>query len=160
MEKVIKLKEAVVLSGSLRSQGKTVVLVGGCFDILHIGHLHFLERAKKTGDTLIVALEHDETVKRLKGADRPIHSQEHRAKILSSIGIIDHIILLPPMKTHADYFSLVENLKPTIIAATSGDPHLKQKRAQANMFGSKLKVVTKPIINNSTSRLLKILGID
>lgn len=160
MGKVVNFRQAEKLCKTARSAGKTVVLVGGCFDILHIGHLHFLERAKTVGDVLMVALEHDENVKRLKGEKRPINPQNNRAKILSALEVVDYIIPLPPMKTHAEYFTLVKSLRPDTIAVTAGDPHLKQKVAQAETVGGKVKVVTKPVINGSTSKLLKILGLD
>lgn len=159
MEKIIKLKMAINLSETLRSQGKTIVLAGGCFDILHLGHLHFLEKAKMAGDVLMIALESDENVKKLKGEGRPINSQKDRAKILTALRIVDYVILLPFMKGHADYFSLVKNLKPDIIAVTAGDPQLKQKKEQAKAVNGKVKVVTPYLKTASTSQLVKILGI-
>lgn len=157
---IIRLKEATDISERLHRNNKTVVLVGGCFDILHLGHLHFLERAKRAGDILLVALENDETIRRLKGGKRPINLQKDRAQILSMLRIVDGVILLPPMKTHADYFSLVKNLKPDIIAVTAGDPQLKQKKEQAKMVDGKVKIVTPYLKTASTSGLVKILGID
>ena len=160
MGKIIDVTEAEKVVERIKTQGGRVVLVGGCFDLLHIGHLEFLEKAKAAGDILMVALEHDKNVKRLKGEKRPINHQKNRAKVLSALEMVDYIIPLPPMKTHDDYFALVKNLRPDIIAVTAGDPHLKQKVEQAKTVRGKLEVVTKPIINGSTSKLLKILGLD
>lgn len=160
MNKILTLPQAKTIAKKTRAGGKTIVLVGGCFDILHIGHLHFLERAKAKGDILIIALEHDENVKRLKGEKRPVNPQKNRAKTLSALEVVDYVLLLPVMKTHEDYFTLVKTLKPDIIAVTEGDPYLKQKLAQAKTVGGRVGIVTKPIINGSTSKLLKILGID
>ena len=64
-----------------------IVLVGGCFDILHLGHVVFLEKAKKEGDVLVVLLESDEKVRFLKGKGRPVHTQSERAEILSALKV-------------------------------------------------------------------------
>ncbi len=72
------------------------VLVGGCFDLLHFGHIKFLEEAKKSGDYLVVALESDENVRRTKGETRPIHTQEQRKAMLESLTCVDEVIMLPP----------------------------------------------------------------
>lgn len=158
MGKIITLKQAEEIIKRLKNGAKTVVLAGGCFDILHLGHLRFLEKAKKEGDILLVALEHDETIKRLKGKDRPINPQKDRARILSALKVVDYVVLLPPMESHADYFSLVKNLKPDVIAVTSGDPHLEQKKKQARVVGGEVRVVTPLFKTPSTTKLLKLCG--
>lgn len=160
MGKIIHLKKAIGVSRQLKKAGKTIVLAGGCFDLLHIGHLQFLEKAKKEGDILTIALENDANVKQIKGLNRPINSQEDRAKILASVSLINYIILLPKMEGHKDYFSLVQALKPDVIAVTKGDPYLEQKQKQARMVGGKLRVVIGHLKSSSTSQLVKILGID
>lgn len=160
MKKILDLEQAQPLAKNLRKEGKTTVLTGGCFDILHLGHIKFLTAAKKQGEVLMVALESDENVKKLKGAGRPINTQKVRAEILSALEMVNYVILLPLMDGHADYFSLVQNLKPAVIAVTAGDPHLKQKQKQAQIIGAVLKVVTTHLESTSTSRLVKILGLD
>lgn len=158
MEKIINPKEASKVIKGQKALGRKVVLAGGCFDILHLGHLAFLEKAKKEGDILLVALENDKTIKRLKGKDRPINSQKDRARILSALKVVDYVVLLPPMESHADYFSLVKNLKPDVIAVTSGDPHLEQKKKQARVVGGEVRVVTPLFKTPSTTKLLKLCG--
>ena len=101
-----------------RNHKVKVVLVGGCFDILHYGHISFLEKAKSLGDCLIVALESDENVKKLKGPGRPIHTQKQRAGMLKELKCVDEVILLPPIP---DYERLVQKIEPDIIAITQGD---------------------------------------
>src|SRR5271155_5547011 len=73
MGKIIHLKESKQLTNELHQQNQKMVLVGGCFDILHIGHITFLEEAKKQGDMLLVLLESDETITQTKGPHRPIN---------------------------------------------------------------------------------------
>lgn len=74
----------------LRSQGKTVVFTNGCFDILHIGHVSYLEAAKKLGDVLLVGVNSDDSVRRLKGASRPVNSEFDRAALLSALRAVDY----------------------------------------------------------------------
>lgn len=138
----------------MRSPGKSIVLVGGCFDILHPGHIIFLKKARKAGDELIVLLESDEKVKQIKGIKRPVHSQKMRALMLKSLKFVDRVILLPFMETEMEYDALIRNIKPDIIAATYGDPANKHKKRAARLAGAKLEYVTKMIGNHSTSRIL------
>jgi FAD synthetase len=134
-----------------------IVLVGGCFDILHIGHITFLEKAKKAGDYLIVLLESDQAIQKLKGKNRPINSQADRAKILSSLKVVDKVIALPVMKD-LDYDELVKKIKPAVIATTSGDSGIHHKKRAAKLVGAKVKVVTKNIKDQSTTNLVKLLS--
>jgi len=91
--KVISLKKFVKIRKKLKKEGKTVVFTNGCFDILHKGHVHLLKRAKKLGDILIVGLNSDSSVKRIKGEKRPIFSVKDRAFVLSSIDVVDYIVI-------------------------------------------------------------------
>lgn len=138
---------------------KRVVLVGGCFDLIHYGHISFLQEAKKHGDHLIVALESDENVRRRKGDLRPIHSQEQRAKMLRALVFIDEVLILPHMQTDKDYFDLVRRIKPEVIAVTQGDPYIEKKQRQAKEIGAIVVVIPK-IATPSTSQLAKLLGLE
>jgi FAD synthetase len=139
---------------------KSVVLVGGCFDVLHLGHIIFLEKAKKLGDKLVVLLEADENIKKDKGNNRPINNQENRAKILMSLKTVDKVIKLPEMKNDEEYFNLIKKISPTIIAVTDGDKRIFQKKEQAKKIGAKLIKVTKVIPYQSTSRIVEIITQD
>lgn len=157
MGKVIGVEEAINISKNLRSADKIVVLAGGCFDILHQGHTAFLENAKQEGDILFVALESDETVRRLKGFDRPVNSQKKRAENLSTLPVVDYIVLLPKMTADEDYFNLTKKLAPQIIAITEGDPKQAEKEKQAKAVSGKIKVVIKHLANYSTTQLIREL---
>lgn len=135
------------------------VLVGGCFDILHFGHITFLKQAKMLGDSLIVALESDGNVKRVKGDMRPIHTQEQRKTMLEALSFIDEVIALPPMNTDQEYVTFVQKIQPAVIAVTEGDPILEKKRQQANLVGANLVVIPK-VRTPSTSQLAKLLGLE
>ena len=144
----------------LPKEGKgRIVLTGGCFDILHIGHVRFLSEAKKLGQYLVILLENDKNVKRLKGENKPVFRQEERAEMLSALESVDLVVLLPMMEKDSDYLNLIEEIKPDIIAVTENDPQMEKKKGQAKKIGGALKVI--PMIKTlSTSKLAKIVGVD
>ena len=90
--KICKLNDLKNLSDYYKSNGKIIVGTNGCFDLFHAGHLDSLEFASKQGDKLFVGLNSDKSVKSLKGQNRPIISFEDRARILSSISFVDHVV--------------------------------------------------------------------
>ncbi len=77
----------------LRQECKTIVTTNGCFDILHVGHVRYLEKAKSFGDVLIVALNSDKSVKSIKGEGRPINNENDRAEVLSALRSVDYVVL-------------------------------------------------------------------
>ncbi len=135
------------------------MLVGGCFDLLHFGHIQFLTEAKKLGDRLVVALESDESVRRMKGATRPIHTQAQRQAMLESLSVVDEVIPLTPLKTDADYAALVTSVHPSVIALTQGDPMEIKKRAHAALIHAEVVLIPK-VHTPSTSQLAKLLDLE
>lgn len=160
MQKILTVDYASEKSNELHKQGKTIVLAGGCFDILHIGHVEFLERAKKLGDVLFVALESDETIRKGKGDNRPINTQTDRATVLAALSSVDYVILLPPMERNQDYDIFTLALKPAIIATTKGDEARHHKERQARLLGGKVIDVMQRLHTISTSRLATLLALD
>ncbi len=158
MRKIITLDALLKTSQILKKRG-TSVLVGGCFDILHIGHIKFLQQAKLQADILIVLLENDMKVKHLKGNNRPIHTQQERAQILSAIEYVDIVVLLPHLTDDNQYSKIVNALHPDIIAVTQQDPFLEKKKNQAEQVGGKVYVVPK-VDTFSSSRLAQQLGLE
>jgi rfaE bifunctional protein nucleotidyltransferase chain/domain len=136
-----------------------IVLTGGCFDILHVGHVRFLSEAKKMGDYLVVLLENDKNVKRLKGGNRPVFIQKERAEMLSALGSVDLVVLLPAMENDSDYLNLIRVINPDIIVVSENDPLIEKKRGQAKQIGGELKVISF-IKTLSTSKLAKIIGVE
>ncbi len=155
MAKIVSIKESESLLKNLKKQGKKTVLAGGCFDILHPGHVVFLEKARKAGDILIVLLESDRSVKKLKGNSRPFHNQKMRAKVLSAMEAVDFVLLLPFITSQRIYDQIIGSIKPDIIAVTRGYAKIDYHRRAAKMTGAKLKFVTNMIGNHSTSRILE-----
>lgn len=153
--KIVSIEEAKKISKQLKYDGKRIVLAGGCFDIIHPGHLIYLEKAKTQGDVLFVALESDSNVRRLKGEDRPINGQLQRAEQLANLSFADYIILLPALLGYRQYFDLTQKLSPHIIAITEGDPKQKEKEIQTKEIGAKVIAVVKHYKKYSTTKLLK-----
>ncbi|MCC5790755.1 MAG: adenylyltransferase/cytidyltransferase family protein [Opitutales bacterium] len=91
--KLRNLEEAVTRRLQLRQQGQTLVLTNGCFDLLHAGHVHYLQAASQLGDELWVLVNSDDSVRSLKGPHRPVQKEEHRAYVLSALSCIDLICL-------------------------------------------------------------------
>ncbi len=90
---VVSLEGAVTIREQLRAEGKTIVLTNGHFDILHVGHVDCLQRAKALGDVLIVGLNSDASTRLLKGEKRPIVPQEERAQLLAALQCVDYVIV-------------------------------------------------------------------
>ncbi|MDD4860458.1 MAG: D-glycero-beta-D-manno-heptose 1-phosphate adenylyltransferase [Candidatus Omnitrophica bacterium] len=85
--------EAAKIIARLKKQGKRVVFTNGCFDILHVGHVEYLSRARKMGNALVIGLNGDISVRSLKGKGRPVNNEKDRAKVLSALGFVDHIVI-------------------------------------------------------------------
>jgi len=92
-EHIKSFKEIKELVKNLKKRGKKIVFTNGCFDLLHRGHVKYLEKAKENGDVLIVGLNSDQSVKRLKGDDRPINTQYDRAYLLASLEVVDYVVI-------------------------------------------------------------------
>lgn len=157
MNKILLTEDVNQLATYIQKQNKRIVLAGGCFDLLHIGHITFLEKAKALGDILIVMLESDKSIAASKGKNRPINSQNDRAKILAALAVVDTIILLNPQMKNQEYDSLVFAIKPAIIATTAGDSNRYHKERQAQKIDAQVVDVTMPISDKSTSKLVKLL---
>lgn len=157
MNKILKVEEGIKIAKKLREQNKSIVLAGGIFDILHVGHIKFIENAKKVGNYLFILLESDEKAMATKGENRPINSQKERAFMLSTIKDIDYIVMLPHMKKDEDYDKLVAQIKPSIVATTYKDPYIIHKQRQARRLGFKVVYVINKIRGSSTTKLAKII---
>ncbi len=137
-----------------------IVLAGGCFDILHLGHVTFLEKAKKLGKNLVILLESDENIKKLKGKNRPINSQINRAKMLTKLKMVDYVIMLPELKNNQDYTDLIKKISPKIIAVSGQDEKLDNKKQQAKLVGAKIVEVTKRLKKYSTSEIIRFKALE
>lgn len=110
MDKIKTRDEIRTIVGDLKNQGKKIVTCNGCFDILHTGHIKFLEEAKKQGDILVVGLNSDSSVKSIKGEKRPINTEENRAIVLAALSLVDYVVIF----SEKDPRNLLEIIKPDV----------------------------------------------
>lgn len=151
--KILSQSEISSIIKTWKAAGEKIVLTNGCFDIFHYGHLCLLHEAKKFGTKLIVALNSDLSVKELKGANRPINEELHRASLLAALEIVDAVVIFE----EATPEDLIQNLKPNILVK-GGDYDVSQI-AGANFVienGGEVRIV--PLVKGfSTSKILSLL---
>ena len=157
MEVVISFSRINELGRFLEGKQDKIVLVGGCFDVLHPGHVVFLRNAKAQGDILVVLLESDATVRKIKGDNRPLHNQKERAQILSALRFVDYVVLLPLMSDNGAYDAIVKTLRPAVIATTRPDSAVGHKKRCAKLVGAKLVYVNSIQPKHSSTKLIGYL---
>ncbi len=109
--KLTSRDKLIVLVKKVQDSGHTVVFTNGCFDLLHPGHVHLLQSARRFGDLLIVAINTDASIRGLKGKGRPIYSEQERAFILSALACVDYVVLFHERTP----IPLLEFLKPDVL---------------------------------------------
>ena len=110
-KKVMTQTEAVAWVQQLRRDGRTIVFTNGVFDLLHVGHLRYLQQARALGDALIVGLNSDRSVRQVKGPARPITAEAERAEILEALACVDGVVIFDEPTPH----DLIEALQPDIL---------------------------------------------
>ena len=132
----VKTKEELFsLVNGLKQKNKKIVFTNGCFDILHIGHTRLLREAKALGDTLILALDSDESVRQIKGEGRPVIPQQQRAEILSALETIDYITFFE----HEEIKQLLSEIKPDFLV--KGEEHTQEEKDVVESFGGKAVII-------------------
>lgn len=140
----------------LHQTGKKVVLVTGVFDLLHSEHHAFLTKAKQQGNYLVVAIESDVRVREIKGADRPVWSQEQRKQALQQISCVDAVLVLPEnFGEVSQREKLIAEIQPDVLAVSSHSPHLEKKRKIVEKYGGEVRIVHDHNPAVSTTQLLK-----
>jgi rfaE bifunctional protein nucleotidyltransferase chain/domain len=109
-DKILSLSEAVAVSEKLRHTGKRIVTTNGCFDLLHPGHIEYLEEARNLGDSLFVAVNSDSSVKENKGALRPVNREEDRCRMIASLQCVDKVFIF----TDKDPRNFIKLIKPSV----------------------------------------------
>lgn len=147
--KIVSLKTLLEIINDLRSKEKKIIFTNGCFDILHKGHITYMKEAKKLGDILIVGMNGDSSVRRLKGKDRPINNQESRAAVLANLEFVDYVIIFK----EATPFNLIKAIKPDVLVK-GGD--YKIKEIVGREFAKEVKII--PFVKDySTSNIIKAI---
>ena len=136
-----------------------VTLVTGVFDILHEEHVAFLRQAKGLGGRLVVGIESDVRVRRLKGEGRPVNAQLVRVKNVEALGIADEVFVLPEQfDTEVEHRLLLAKLRPDVLAVSSHSPHLAEKQRLMQEIGGRVEVVHQHNPAISTTQLLARRG--
>ncbi|MCF6407879.1 D-glycero-beta-D-manno-heptose 1-phosphate adenylyltransferase [Chitinophaga filiformis] len=147
-------EELEALCDMYKAQGKKIVFTNGCFDILHSGHVSYLERAASLGDVLIVGVNTDESIKRLKGPERPINSLSDRVQVLAGLGAVSHLIAFGSEQDDTPE-SLIRIIKPSVFA--KGGDYSRESLPEAaavEEFGG--EVVLLPLVpDRSTTLIIK-----
>ncbi len=130
----------------LRRQGKRVVFTNGCFDLLHRGHTHLLQRARELGDVLIVGLNSDASVRSLKGPSRPVLFQDERAELLSALASVDFIVIFE----EADPGRTIAALQPDVLVK-GADWAKEEIVGRGTVEGRGGEVVTIPLVEGSST---------
>ncbi|MEZ4946658.1 MAG: D-glycero-beta-D-manno-heptose 1-phosphate adenylyltransferase [Cyclobacteriaceae bacterium] len=149
--KIKNVEQSLVQVGKWRSHGQKIVFTNGCFDILHLGHVDYLEKAAGLGDRLIIGLNTDDSVSRFKGPERPIQDQNSRARILSSLQFVDMVVLF----NEDTPLELISKLIPDILV--KGSDYLAENIVGAEVVkkhGGEVKTIDF-VSGYSTSRIIE-----
>jgi len=140
-EKILPVEELAARLERARRAGRRVVLANGCFDLLHAGHVRFLEGARREGDLLVVAVNSDASERRLKGEGRPVLPAEARARVVAAIGAVDYVVVFE----ETDVGALLERLRPDVHAkGTDYTAETVPERAVARRLGIRVAIVGDP----------------
>ncbi len=153
-ERIVDRSELIKIAQTERTNGKRIVFANGCFDVLHVGHVRYLESAKTLGDLLIVGINSDAQTRRLKGKGRPLIPQDQRAEIISSIEAVDLVTIFDePTVTE-----LLLAVKPDIHAkGTDYTEDSVPERDVVRSFGGRVAIVGDPK-DHSSSEMVERLG--
>jgi len=151
LPKLKSLEELKGIVGDLHGTGATVVFANGCFDLLHVGHIRYLEAARSLGDCLILGLNSDCSVRHLKGPDRPLMPEAERAEILSALSCVDYLLLFDDSTVDR----ILLELKPDVHAkGTDYAAETVPERATVLSYGGRVAIVGDPK-DHSTREYLK-----
>ncbi len=152
-QKIKERRELFKIIEDLKAKRKRIVFTNGCFDLLHIGHVRYLEEAKALGDVLVVGVNSDTSVRKLKGPKRPILPEEERAEILSGLGCVDYLTLFDEI----DPLKLITSLRPDVLVK-GGDWAKEQIVGKEEVERSGGEVFIIPFVEKaSTSNLIETI---
>jgi D-beta-D-heptose 7-phosphate kinase/D-beta-D-heptose 1-phosphate adenosyltransferase len=156
MSKIVSVKELGAISSDMQAAGKKLVVTNGCFDLLHVGHVRYLQAARKLGDALAVGVNGDESTRALKGKGRPLNKEQDRAEVLAALGSVDYVAIFPEVRANR----FLETVRPAVYVK-GGDYTTEtldaQERAALEKSGAQIRIL--PFVEGySTSSLIKRLG--
>ena len=141
LEKLKTADELALIRDEMEAQGRKLVFTNGVFDLLHVGHVRYLQQARKLGDALVVAVNGDASVRALKGPTRPINGEEDRAEVLAALECVNYVTIFPAMRVT----ELVATIRPQVYAK-GGDYTVEslnpEERAALEGAGSEIHILT------------------
>lgn len=150
-QKIKKIKGLKEIVGNLKKQNKKIVTTNGVFDILHIGHIRYLKESKKLGDILIIAINSDNSVKKIKDPRRPLNNENDRAEALASLECVDYVVIF----NEENPIKILEEIKPDI-HVKGGDYNINQiiEKNVVEKNGGKIIIIPE-VKGYSTTDLIK-----
>jgi rfaE bifunctional protein nucleotidyltransferase chain/domain len=152
-KKILTPDQARALGDGMRENGRKLVFTNGCFDLLHVGHVRYLQAARALGDALLVAINGDESVRALKGEGRPLNRAEDRAELVAALESVDHVVIFPEVRAT----QLLATVRPAIYV--KGGDYTKdslhaEERAALEQIGTEIRILPFEA-GHSTSGLLE-----
>jgi rfaE bifunctional protein nucleotidyltransferase chain/domain len=151
IEKIVTISDAIERRALWKDNDDTVVFTNGCFDILHLGHIDYLEKARSFGSKLIVALNTDDSVKKIKGPERPLNNEEARGRMIAALSFVDLVVYF----SEDTPYKLIKELKPDILV--KGSDYLAEDIIGADVVRANGgKVLTIDLVEGfSTSEIIR-----
>jgi rfaE bifunctional protein nucleotidyltransferase chain/domain len=141
--------------GDLRRAGRSIAFANGCFDLLHVGHVRYLQGAAKEGDVLIVAINDDASVRALKGEGRPLLAAEHRAELVAALRCVDYVVVFPDPTVGP----LLQALRPDVhCKGTDYTVDTVPEREVVKAYGGRTAIVGDPKDHSTRDLLARISG--
>jgi rfaE bifunctional protein nucleotidyltransferase chain/domain len=149
--KILSPDQLLGVRQAMRAQGQSLVFTNGVFDLLHLGHVRYLESARELGDALVVAVNSDRAVRELKGAQRPIINEAERAEILAALRPVDYVTIFDDISPR----SLIASLLPDVLVK-GGDYGLDEIHGREEVEAAGGKVISLPYVEGlSTSNIIE-----
>ena len=148
-DKIVNIEKLVFLKNSLKEKNKKIVFTNGCFDILHVGHVAYLEFAKQQGDILILGLNSDNSVKRIKGETRPINCEQDRAEVIASLEFVDYVVLFEDDEP----INIINKIIPDVLVKGEDWAHYVCGREIVEKNGGQI-ILAKLVAGKSTTKII------
>lgn len=154
MGQIVEREDLAKLVAGWRAAGESVTLANGCFDLLHVGHVRYLQGARALGGKLVVAVNSDASTRRLKGPQRPAMPEQERAEIIAALAAVDAVVIFD----EPDVRALIREIKPDIqVKGTDYTRDTVPERDELAAYGGRVEIVGDPK-DHSTTELLRKVG--
>jgi len=155
-QKVVSREEMRWLAEEWRRAGEQIILTNGCFDLLHVGHIRYLHAAKQLGGKLVVALNADDSVRKIKGEGRPLMPENERAEILAALADVDAVVVF----SEPDVRGVIREIRPNVQAkGTDYTAESVPERDEVMAYGGRVAIVGDPK-DHSTTEILEQMRSD